>query len=340
MASNQNPVFVDGKTITGDGTERHPLESAGGGGSPGGAVGDIQFNNGASGFTNAPGISPGAVANLDVFGDLVIDGGGSCGFSFDSDIDFTSTFGNLNFIADGGQMSFDAGTSFAMVSGLAGGAGDITLDSTNGTGKINLTSAAEIDLHCGPGGNLIVHAGSILLNGNSIVPSVNGQFGAITIQSSGATVTITNPSPGVINLETAGGGGGSPGGASGDVQFNSSGAFNNLASLLGGAVFQYAGGVLHISGIGFSFGGGVVGQAVITSSVQTQIDAFAGAPIIIGTAGNGPIRIASASGSLGFFGSAAQPQATVTGSRSTSAAITSLLSILNTMGLIVDGSTP
>jgi hypothetical protein len=32
MADTQNPVYVDGSTITGDGTEEHPLAAAGGGG--------------------------------------------------------------------------------------------------------------------------------------------------------------------------------------------------------------------------------------------------------------------------------------------------------------------
>lgn len=59
----QNPVYTDGTTITGDGTQRHPLAGVGGGGgSPGGATTAIQFNNaGAFDGVATDGIStPGA----------------------------------------------------------------------------------------------------------------------------------------------------------------------------------------------------------------------------------------------------------------------------------------
>jgi hypothetical protein len=42
---------------------------------------------------------------------------------------------------------------------------------------------------------------------NTGVLSVNSQTGAVSLTSSGSTVAITNPAPGVINLEQAGGGG-------------------------------------------------------------------------------------------------------------------------------------
>lgn len=40
----QSPVFVDGTTVTGDGTVVHPLAGSGGGGVPGGTDQAIQFN--------------------------------------------------------------------------------------------------------------------------------------------------------------------------------------------------------------------------------------------------------------------------------------------------------
>ena len=65
MPANQNPVFTDGDTIQGDGTVQNPLEAIGGGGSPGGSAGDVQFNNGAGGFTNADGVDAGATCGFD-----------------------------------------------------------------------------------------------------------------------------------------------------------------------------------------------------------------------------------------------------------------------------------
>lgn len=49
MADTQNPVYTDSVTITGDGTEAHPLAAVGGGGgSPGGTDTAVQFNNAGS----------------------------------------------------------------------------------------------------------------------------------------------------------------------------------------------------------------------------------------------------------------------------------------------------
>lgn len=72
MAENQNPVFTDNSTLTGDGTEENPLAAVGGGASPGGSEGDAQFNDGSGGFTNAAGINADAVVNIGGGGTIVI----------------------------------------------------------------------------------------------------------------------------------------------------------------------------------------------------------------------------------------------------------------------------
>lgn len=73
MPSNQNPVYVDGTSITGDGTVEEPLAAVGGGGgAPGGVIGDAQFNDGAGGFASADGIHSGVTVKVDEFGDILL----------------------------------------------------------------------------------------------------------------------------------------------------------------------------------------------------------------------------------------------------------------------------
>jgi hypothetical protein len=55
--------------------------------------------------------------------------------------------------------------------------------------------------------------------------------------------------------------------------------------------------------------------------------------------GNGTTRIQADGTGLGFFGATTAAKPTVTGSRGSNAALTSLLSALNTLGLLTDSST-
>jgi len=60
----------------------------------------------------------------------------------------------------------------------------------------------------------------------------------------------------------------------------------------------------------------------------------------IGFGGGTGVLVASASTFLAFYGSAPVPRQTVFGSRGGNAALASLLTALDTMGLIIDSSTP
>lgn len=105
MPSNQNPVYTD-STLTGDGTVEDPLHAVGGGGgTPGGADGDAQFNDGAGGFTNAAGISAGSLLSVDpATGDITISDGSST-------ITLNKSGNLLNFLAGPNiQIRFDIST--------------------------------------------------------------------------------------------------------------------------------------------------------------------------------------------------------------------------------------
>jgi hypothetical protein len=229
MPSNQNPVFVDGTTITGDGTEDKPLEAVGGGGS-----GTVTTTGSPAAGPLAKFSGPTSITNTDLTGDVTTAGG-------------------------------------------------------------EVTTLATVN------------------------PDVGSFTNAdITVNAKGLITAAANGS---------GGGGGSPGGASGDVQFNNAGAFGNLAAVAGAGTFTFSGGVLHITGAGFTFSAGAAGQAVITSNVQVQIDCFSGGNIIIGTAGGGPVKIASNSGSVGFFGAAPA------GQQPTPVTLADVIAILRAFGL-------
>lgn len=57
------------------------------------------------------------------------------------------------------------------------------------------------------------------------VISLNGETGALTLTSTGATINITTPTSNTINLEAVGGGGGTPGGSPNNIQVNIAGSF-------------------------------------------------------------------------------------------------------------------
>lgn len=83
-------------------------------------------------------------------------------------------------------------------------------------------------------------------------------------------------------------------------------------------------------------GNSVANIAIDTASVQARNNGAASALTLNPLGGNILIGIVTAS--LGFYGSAAVAQQTVTGSRGANAALASLLTALATLGLIVDSS--
>lgn len=115
-----------------------------GGGSPGGATGDVQFNKGDGTFTNAAGIGSGSVAAMDSGGSLTLTGNGTFQFTAGSDV------------------TFNLGRNFSLI-----GSGTVNFDTTNGgpssASRISLLSAESIVLTA-----LQDAAGQVQLNTNHI----------------------------------------------------------------------------------------------------------------------------------------------------------------------------
>lgn len=75
------------------------------------------------------------------------------------------------------------------------------------------------------------------------VTTLNGQSGAVSLTSTGGTVTITTPTSSTINLEASSGG--TPGGSNTQLQYNNAGAFGGTAA----AVYSPTGTHVTISGL-------------------------------------------------------------------------------------------
>jgi hypothetical protein len=121
MPNNQNPVFTDNAAVFGDGTEEHPLTTAGGSSAPGGSTGDIQVNNNGA-FGNANSVEAGAIAK-------VVPGTG---------IEIESPAGLVTYITGNGA----SGTVMVGVGGGVEITGVTSITITSNTGAIVLTSAA------------------------------------------------------------------------------------------------------------------------------------------------------------------------------------------------------
>lgn len=111
---------------------------SGGGGAPGGSIGDIQFNNGAGAFTNAVGIHSGATARLsNLTGAMTLTASGGMNFTAGTTMNFSSV-GTLT-MASSGAAALLEGSSASLVGDSAG----VTITATsnfirlNGVGVVN-----------------------------------------------------------------------------------------------------------------------------------------------------------------------------------------------------------
>jgi hypothetical protein len=102
----QQPVYTDNSTITGDGTEEHPLRSGGGGGSPGGNTNDIQYNN-AGAFAGSDDLQffPNGFAQGELFIFSASDGGNAQIFAGSNSLEGFA--GAVYMQGDGGLCSID-----------------------------------------------------------------------------------------------------------------------------------------------------------------------------------------------------------------------------------------
>ena len=90
-----------------------------------------------------------------------------------------------------------------------------------GTGSGQISTNFPLDIQ----GGLTAYEGVAPADGQLLIgDAAGGKFDMATLTSTGGTVTITNGA-GTINLEAAGGGGGTPAGANTEIQFNNSGSF-------------------------------------------------------------------------------------------------------------------
>lgn len=112
--------------------------SSGGGGAPGGSIGDIQFNNGAGAFTNAAGIHSGATARLsNLTGAMTLTASAGMNFTAGTTMNFSSV-GTLT-MASSGAAALLEGSSASLVGDSAG----VTITATsnfirlNGVGVVN-----------------------------------------------------------------------------------------------------------------------------------------------------------------------------------------------------------
>lgn len=190
MADTQNPVYVDGTTVTGDGTEEHPLAATGGGGgSPGGATTAIQFNNaGAFDGVATDGIStPGASiypdGEIDLFAApgafLTLAGGPTASAAFQIDDSVTPTKLLISNLEADGQLSIGADGPLLLESSGENADSGISISAT---GIATATAGIQINDQQASGGN-----------GVNIGSSNNSVF----LSSSGGSVFVTGAtSPG------------------------------------------------------------------------------------------------------------------------------------------------
>ena len=113
----------------------------------------------------------------------------------------------------------------------------IELADNSTTNNAVLTRVGQTLTLCANGGNVAFgnsigsYNGAPPTDGQLLIgDTASGVFDKATLTSSGGTITITNGA-GTINLEAAGGGGGTPAGSDTEIQFNNAGAFGASSRL-------------------------------------------------------------------------------------------------------------
>jgi hypothetical protein len=186
-----------------------------------------------------------------------------------------------------------------------------------------------------------------LENLNGILPVARGGTGQSSpslIAGTGISISGSWPDQ---TISVSGGGGGTPGGSSGDIQVNNGGAFGTYGDIQPGAAINVNSGALQFTGgasIKITNGNldvraGTSGNNVIWTNQVCLIDSN-GNSVRLGTTFSPAIWLGGSSSSVGFFGTGGTTQQTITGSRGGNAALASLLTALSAMNLIVDSSTP
>ena len=176
----QQPVYADNTTITGDGTEAHPLVAVGsGGGNPGGNPNDVQFNDaGAFGGTDDFQFFPEGSAGGE-FIIFVSSDGNNCELFIGTDNSSTQTTGTFIAQVDGGDIAIIMNNEADMPLGIllenthAGGAGIKILDTSLGGILLEADGANTIALEGDGVSATAINLGNVALTDNPSLRGVN-----------------------------------------------------------------------------------------------------------------------------------------------------------------------
>lgn len=177
----QNPVFSDNTTVTGDGTEEHPLASSGGGGgAPAGADQAIQFNRAGVFGGDEPVLNYDYIESIFNFVSQPI-----ATSAFDVNVEGDGTDGGIVIIQGGpnGNMQLDFSSTFSK---------KITLENSEPA-----STGILVNDPVGAGISLVSVSGG-LGAGISLVSVAGGFQGALRLV--GPTVSMVMGGPGIIEL--------------------------------------------------------------------------------------------------------------------------------------------
>lgn len=280
----QYPVFCDETTITGDGTEEHVLTViGGGGGSPGGSLGDIQFNNPLGTFDGSDDFQffPEGSAGGEFFIFSSSDGN-NCELFIGTDLSTSRTTGTFIAQVDHGNILItmndqtDAPLGIAIENNHANGAGIAILDTSGGGIEVQAGDGVAVlsPLNLQSAGFSPTDRGTVNLGGVSGGPAdifIGESGGALdTIRLTGTTLTAAmsgNTTIGGSNVALE---------ATGNIfiQTSAGGASINLNG--GGTICEIKIGSVITDEVGF-FGVGPVSQQptpVLLSDVIALLQAY------------------------------------------------------------------